>query len=74
MEIHGSLILAICGIALAYLYKLSLRLQGSPSASPLRNQDLAHITHENIDVLESIPTKATHFGYAVVGGSGFLGT
>ena len=74
MGIYAWLVFALFGIIFAYLHKLSVRLRGSPSPSPLSHQDLAHISHESINLLESIPTKATHTGYAVVGGSGFLGT
>lgn len=63
-----------------YLYALSKRLRG-PSPEFAAHGDkastrdnLADTSYADIDLLKSIPPKPTHVGYAVVGGSGFLGT
>jgi hypothetical protein len=65
----------------AYLYALSKRLQGpsqafaaNPNRANVTEDDLAGTSYEDIDLLKSIPAEPTHAGYAVVGGSGFLGT
>ncbi|KAJ6535930.1 hypothetical protein DFH09DRAFT_97900 [Mycena vulgaris] len=64
-----------------YLYKLALRLRASPVSASARSnahtfssaQELDNVSYEGINMLKVIP-PATLTGYAVVGGSGFLGT
>ncbi|KAJ6551649.1 hypothetical protein B0H19DRAFT_1158458 [Mycena capillaripes] len=72
------------GIPLAfawYIYRLILRLRRSP-ASPSSRQNmhtlgsteqLEKVSYKEIDMVKVVP-PATHAGYAVIGGSGFLGT
>ncbi|KAF9468585.1 hypothetical protein BDZ94DRAFT_1245763 [Collybia nuda] len=70
-------IVLFAGLAIIYLWALSKRLRGpNPTFIGSRNkaEDLAGVSYENIDLLKSIPTESTQVGYAVVGGSGFLGT
>ncbi|KAG6918315.1 hypothetical protein DXG01_015173 [Tephrocybe rancida] len=71
----GLLLLSFAVIA--YLYKLARRLRGprfptQPAFSSLTSLD--QTAYDNIDPLKSIPSRPTSLGYAVVGGSGFLGT
>ncbi|KAF8895442.1 hypothetical protein BD779DRAFT_1499586 [Infundibulicybe gibba] len=61
-----------------YLHHLSSRLSNPhPDAQPclpFTEQQLSDVSYEGIDMLKAIPPKATHSGYAIIGGSGFLGT
>ncbi|KAH7927636.1 NAD(P)-binding protein [Leucogyrophana mollusca] len=59
-----------------YIYLLHKRVRGSDPANPrtsLTPEQLDKVTHEDIDVTQAVP-PATHKGYAIIGGSGFLGT
>ncbi|KAJ6620505.1 hypothetical protein B0H10DRAFT_2163526 [Mycena sp. CBHHK59/15] len=79
------LLLGICAVALWYLYRLSVRLRASPASRSSRltahcfsdlsatADELENVSYKDIDMLKAIP-PVTHSGYAVVGGSGFLGT
>ncbi|KAF7324868.1 3Beta-HSD domain-containing protein [Mycena kentingensis (nom. inval.)] len=67
-------------LLLLYLYRLSVRLRSSCSSSEARSQACPRPTVQELDaaypqitsMLKVVP-PATHSGYAVVGGSGFLG-
>lgn len=73
-------LLALIFPLIIYLYALSKRLRGpSPEFAACGDKastrdNLADTSYADIDLLKSIPPKPTHVGYAVVGGSGFLGT
>ncbi|KAJ6620506.1 hypothetical protein B0H10DRAFT_1791738 [Mycena sp. CBHHK59/15] len=80
------LLLGICAVALWYLYRLSIRLRASPASRSSRlnahcssdlssaaADELESVSYKDIDMMKAIP-PVTHSGYAVVGGSGFLGT
>ncbi|KAJ7856690.1 hypothetical protein B0H14DRAFT_2752439 [Mycena olivaceomarginata] len=64
-----------------YIHRLIVRLRRSPASSSSREnayestgvQELETVSYKDIDMLKAVP-PATHAGYAVVGGSGFLGT
>lgn len=65
------------GQIIGLLLQLSNRLQGPhPLASPesLTNDELDKVSYEDINMLKAIPREPTHIGYAVIGGSGFVGT
>lgn len=70
--------LSILSTIFVYLYKLSNRIRGPHTFTrpntPLSRDQLAQVVYKNIDLLNAIPTRPTSSGYAVVGGSGFLGT
>ncbi|KAJ7654802.1 hypothetical protein B0H17DRAFT_1338214 [Mycena rosella] len=73
----GALPLAVCTW---YTYRLALRLRASPASASSRlnapafsAEDLESVSYESINMLDAVP-PATLSGYAVVGGSGFLGT
>lgn len=71
IDLIGLLFLAV------YLRRLSSRLHGPhPAAKPhdFHTEDLAAVSYKDVDMLKIIPSRPTHEGYAVVGGSGFLGT
>ncbi|KAG6866286.1 hypothetical protein C0991_006382 [Blastosporella zonata] len=61
-----------------YLYKLANRLQKplfpTQPAFSIETTDLSQATYDTINLVESIPNRPTSLGYAVIGGSGFLGT
>lgn len=63
-------------LALGYLHKLSNRLRGSDNKPrpSLTVDELAEVSYKSIDLLNTIPRDPTRSGYAVIGGSGFLGT
>ncbi|KAF7377801.1 3Beta-HSD domain-containing protein [Mycena sanguinolenta] len=64
-----------------YIYRLIVRLRRSPTSRSSRTnayalggaEQLDNVSYQEIDMLKTVP-PATHAGYAVVGGSGFLGT
>lgn len=64
-----------------YIYRLILRLRGSPASPSSRQnmhtlgnaEELDKVSYKDIDMIKVVP-PATHAGYAVIGGSGFLGT
>ncbi|KAH7882704.1 hypothetical protein F5I97DRAFT_1907690 [Phlebopus sp. FC_14] len=59
---------------LAYAYLLNRRVNGpEETPPPLTTAQLDRVSYGDIDLTEAVP-PATHKGYAVVGGSGFLGT
>ncbi|KAJ7916223.1 hypothetical protein B0H13DRAFT_2450823 [Mycena leptocephala] len=71
-------------IPLAYawfIYRLIVRLRRSPASGASRMnaqgscsaEELENVSYRDIDMVKVVP-PATHAGYAVVGGSGFLGT
>jgi hypothetical protein len=71
-------------IPLAYawfIYRLIVRLRRSPASGTSRMnaqgscsaEELENVSYRDIDMVKVVP-PATHAGYAVVGGSGFLGT
>lgn len=68
-------------VPLWYLSRLAKRLRGSPASVASRSgahpssspEELDSVSYKEIDMLKAVP-PATHAGYAVVGGSGFLGT
>ncbi|KAF8073836.1 hypothetical protein FPV67DRAFT_1409535 [Lyophyllum atratum] len=66
----------LCLLILVYLYKLSRRLRGPSTqvTAPFTSEGLDQTTYDDIDLLKSIPRNPTSLGYAVIGGSGFLGT
>ncbi|TFY68576.1 hypothetical protein EVG20_g3501 [Dentipellis fragilis] len=64
------------GLILGYLLDLSNRLcTPHPLAAPeeVSKDDLDSVSYEGINMLNAIPRDATHKGYAVIGGSGFVG-
>lgn len=74
--IFGSLTLAVTTALLVYMNRLSIRLRGlsnQPKTAQLTDDYLADVSYENVNMLTAIP-EATYTGYAVIGGSGFLGT
>ncbi|KAH7913357.1 hypothetical protein BJ138DRAFT_1146270 [Hygrophoropsis aurantiaca] len=57
-----------------HLFALHKRLRGKDDATkPLTPKQLEEVTYDHIDVTQNVP-PATHKGYAIIGGSGFLGT
>ncbi|KAK7052424.1 3Beta-HSD domain-containing protein [Favolaschia claudopus] len=70
-------------LALAwYLRRLAVRLRRSPASAASRAlnaytyggpEELDKVSYKDIDMLKAVPT-ATQAGYAVIGGSGFLGS
>lgn len=64
--------------SLLFFYLLSKRLHGThPAANPqpiLTDGELADVSYNDIDMLKAIPSRPTRENYAVVGGSGYLGT
>ncbi|KAF8581220.1 NAD(P)-binding protein [Ramaria rubella] len=77
---HHTLILSSLLAALVvYLSLLSRHLQTRhPEANPRPPPSAAEYTdadsYHEIDMLNSMPRSPTHTGYAIIGGSGFLGT
>ncbi|KAA1469828.1 NAD(P)-binding protein [Dentipellis sp. KUC8613] len=64
------------GLILGYLLDLSNRLcTPHPLAAPeeVSKDDLDSVSYDAINMLDAIPRDATHKGYAVIGGSGFVG-
>ncbi|TFK74773.1 NAD(P)-binding protein [Pluteus cervinus] len=66
-------------LTLGYLRRLSRRLQTphplakpQPKLTPYELEESSNYAH--IDMLHSIPRTPTHTSYAVIGGSGFLGS
>jgi hypothetical protein len=63
-----------------FLVFLARRLHGThPAARPqvtLSDEELANVSYHDIqdDMLKGIPSRPTLGGYAVIGGSGYLGT
>lgn len=63
-----------------YLYRLSVRLRQAPTSKVARKgaytvhdpEELEKVSYKDIDMLRVIP-PATMSGYAVIGGSGFVG-
>ncbi|KZV62448.1 NAD(P)-binding protein [Peniophora sp. CONT] len=45
-----------------------------PPPASLTTEELDAVSYESIDMLNAIPREATHKGYAVIGGSGYVGT
>lgn len=66
------------GGALVILTNVAERLRGPhalrPPPASLTPEDLDAVSYESIDMLNAIPREATHKGYAVIGGSGYVGT
>lgn len=62
----------------AYLVLLSRRLRSNHSAanpqSALSDDELSKVSYDDIDMLAAIPAQPTLQNYALVGGSGYLGT
>ncbi|KAJ7148658.1 hypothetical protein C8R43DRAFT_1068723 [Mycena crocata] len=64
-----------------YIYRLARRLRSSPTSHLSRSnahvsastEELDNVSYDEIDMVKVVP-PATFAGYAVVGGSGFLGT
>ncbi|KAJ7025549.1 hypothetical protein C8F04DRAFT_1009770 [Mycena alexandri] len=64
-----------------YLYRLIIRLRRSPASHASRlnahglssGEELEKVSYKEIDMVKVVPPP-THEGYAVIGGSGFLGT
>ncbi|KAJ7693988.1 hypothetical protein B0H16DRAFT_1651322 [Mycena metata] len=64
-----------------YIYRLIVRLRRSPASQasrlnangPSSAEELDKVSYKEIDMAKVLP-PATHEGYAVIGGSGFLGT
>lgn len=76
ITVVASLGLIVTSALLVYLTWLSSRLRGlsnQPETVQLTDDYLAGVSYENVDMLKAIP-EATHAGYAIIGGSGFLGT
>lgn len=71
------ILLPLLGVVF-FLFFLSGRLRGPHPAAkpqvPLSRAQLSKISYEDVDMLKGIPHQATHAGYAIIGGSGFLGT
>lgn len=76
MELPGwPLGLAIlCPLLVTYLYALSNRLRGIAQAPSFTEDELAKVSYGSVEIIKSIPPKVPNSGYAIVGGSGFLGT
>ena len=59
------------------LYALKRRLRGPhpnrPSPEILSEDELRAVKYDGIDVTANIPKQATYKGYAIVGGSGWMG-
>ncbi|KAJ7139060.1 hypothetical protein C8R44DRAFT_763782 [Mycena epipterygia] len=72
---------AVLLCAVWYLNRLAARLRAAPASHSSRLnahvshsvEELENVSYESIDMLKSVP-PATLEGYAVIGGSGFLGT
>ncbi|KAJ7083654.1 hypothetical protein B0H15DRAFT_850289 [Mycena belliarum] len=64
-----------------YFYRLASRLRSAPTSASARAsahafrsaEDLDNVSYADIDMCKAVP-PATFSGYAVIGGSGFLGT
>ncbi|KAJ7653273.1 hypothetical protein DFH06DRAFT_1093557 [Mycena polygramma] len=65
-----------------YISRLIVRLRGSPASASSRTnahassnaaEELEKVSYSDIDMAKVVP-PATHAGYAIIGGSGFLGT
>jgi hypothetical protein len=57
-------------------YRLRARLlTPHPKANPYRisTAELENVSYDSIDMLNAIPRKPTNMGYAIIGGSGFVG-
>jgi hypothetical protein len=64
-------------IFVVYLYLLSARLTTvHPKAAPrsISPEELDNVKYDGIDMLRAIPPHPTNKTYAVIGGSGFVGT
>ncbi len=59
------------------LLSLNKRLRGPhpnrPAPEVLSEEELQAVSYDDIDVTGNIPKQPTHKGYAVVGGSGWMG-
>jgi hypothetical protein len=84
VTIRGFLWSAILGIsaspvgaAMVIAFNVSRRLRGPhpnrPPPESLSAEELDAVSYSDIDMLKAIPNKPTHEGYAIVGGSGFVG-
>ena len=63
-------------VALGFLHLPRRRLlTPHPSANPrkISAADLDSVSYDDIDMLMAIPRQATNEGYAVIGGSGYVG-
>ncbi|KAJ7621089.1 hypothetical protein FB45DRAFT_928310 [Roridomyces roridus] len=67
-------------LLLYYLFRVARRLRSSSASAASRSGaqnvnelDLDAVSYKDIDMLKAIP-PVTHAGYAIIGGSGFLGT
>jgi hypothetical protein len=68
--------LLTCLVALGtYLYLLSIRLNGPnfDEKQVLANEQLDAVEYKHINPLDNVPKQPTSAGYAVIGGSGFVG-
>lgn len=78
LSLFTTLVGFFAGTTCLYLFFLSKRLHGPhPASNPqpsLSEQDLDKVGYDDIDMLQAIPAQATHENYAVIGGSGYLGT
>lgn len=72
------ILISLSLIAFSYVYFLNKRLHGphplAIPAQPLTEEELDAVSYKDIDILKGIPSQPTQEGYAVIGGSGFLGT
>ena len=72
------LALSPAGGALVIATNLAERLRGPhplrPPPASLSTEELDAVSYDSIDMLNAIPREATHKGYAVIGGSGYVGT
>ncbi|KDQ62376.1 hypothetical protein JAAARDRAFT_122067 [Jaapia argillacea MUCL 33604] len=68
----------LCGGIALYLSLLSRRLRTPHPSShpelPPNPQELDAVSYAGVDMLKGIPAKPTHAGYAIIGGSGYVGT
>ncbi|KAI0050382.1 NAD(P)-binding protein [Auriscalpium vulgare] len=67
------------GLLVEVLLRLSYRLRGphpksEDKTATFTKEELDAVSYEDIDMLNAIPREPTHAGYAVIGGSGFVGS
>jgi hypothetical protein len=59
------------------IFALSKRLRGPhpnrPAPEVLSEEELKAVRYDHIDVTTGIPKQPTHKGYAIIGGSGWMG-
>ncbi|EIW81395.1 NAD(P)-binding protein [Coniophora puteana RWD-64-598 SS2] len=69
MLLEAAFLLALAG----YLYAIHVRMRGPDRPNEFTPEQLDKVRWDDIDLTANVP-PATHKGYAVVGGSGFVGT